>query len=333
MEDGQARVLLVAVGNTRTRVGRYVPLGQGGVGGPSGAGRRGELEPSRVMVNADRSGLLEALSGEARSLATADSAQEPWPAGVPRVVLAGVHRGVLREVHDALAGAAGRVAVLVAPPPVGGAGNGRSVSVGGVGGVGGGGVPIPIAHELPEPVTVGTDRLLNALGAWGRSGEACVIIDAGTAVTVDLVDSGGVFRGGVIAPGVGAMLGALHASAQALPLVEPPMQRGEALPVGPLGTTTVEAMLLGCAQAVRGLLQRCLEAYAAQLGSYPRVIATGGDAPALFEHDDLVEHVVPDLGLMGMAAAWESLYGAGGALPGAVARADGDDPDDDEIDT
>lgn len=161
-------------------------------------------------------------------------------------------------------------------------------------------LPIPIRHGLEDASTVGQDRLLNAIAAFRITGQACVVIDAGTCVTVDFVDGEGTFQGGVIAPGAAMMLGAMHAGTAALPEVGfevPPADRG------PFGKDTRHAMLLGVAGAVRGLVRHAVESYAEAYEAYPQVIATGGDAQALFEGDGLVEHVVPDLQLMGIAHA------------------------------
>jgi len=163
-------------------------------------------------------------------------------------------------------------------------------------------LPIPINHTLDDPSTVGHDRLLNAIGAYAKTGQACVIIDAGTAVTVDFIDGEGSFHGGAIMPGVQMMLDALHEHAVALPGLrfEPPT-------VDPFGVDTKSAMLLGVAEAVRGGAHALATRYANYYEAYPQIIATGGDAAALFEHDEIVEHLVPDLQLIGIRAVCERL--------------------------
>ncbi|MBL0922211.1 MAG: type III pantothenate kinase, partial [Phycisphaerales bacterium] len=70
----------------------------------------------------------------------------------------------------------------------------------------------------------------------------------------------------------------------------------------PFGRNTREAMLNGAFYGVRGLVRALVERYAEAYQAYPRVVATGGDAPLLFEGDDLVEVIVPDLALRGIAA-------------------------------
>lgn len=163
-------------------------------------------------------------------------------------------------------------------------------------------LPLPVAHTLVDASTVGQDRLLNALGAFSRARQACIVIDAGTAVCVDFVDGQGVFHGGAIAPGLNLMLRALHEGTAALPMVryEPPAQ-----PAEPFGKETRGAMLRGVQAAVRGMARQLIDAYAEFYQAYPQVIATGGDARVLFEGDDLIEHIVPDLTLLGIQAACE----------------------------
>jgi len=161
---------------------------------------------------------------------------------------------------------------------------------------------VPINLALDDASSVGQDRLLNALGAFRRAQQSCVVVDVGTAVTVDFVDGVGTFQGGAIAPGPRLMLGALHDRTAALPSIAyetPDPARGV------FGKDTAHAMLLGARAGVRGLVHFLVDRYAEAFGAYPRVIATGGDARSLFENDEIVEHIVPDLQLLGLAAACE----------------------------
>ncbi len=261
-------LLLVSIGNSRTRVAR--------------AKADGPIEPSRVIENRDEAALLGALVAAAQELDPETS----------RVLLASVNDAVALRVLQVLqAPDLPRVVRLVAP--------------------GGSGLAVPMQVDLPPPLTVGVDRLLAALGAHDRSRTACVVIDAGTAVTVDFVDEFGVFRGGVIAPGLAMLLRSLHQGTSALPALPSPRSASE-LPAGPMGKTTAEAMTLGCVASIVGLCHRMIDRYATAHGRYPRVVATGGDAPLLFENDDLVEAVVPDLILIGMQSAWK--IGESGAV-------------------
>ena len=155
-------------------------------------------------------------------------------------------------------------------------------------------LPIPIGRQLDREAIVGEDRLLNAAAAYDVLRQACVIVDAGTAITVDFVDGAGTFHGGAIAPGANLMLDSLARGTAQLP--EVPFAR----PLEPLGHNTLEAMRTGVFHAMRGLVRELTEQYAEIAGAYPMVVATGGDAEALFEGFELVERIVPDLTLMGM---------------------------------
>jgi type III pantothenate kinase len=80
---------------------------------------------------------------------------------------------------------------------------------------------IPIRSEVDKPELVGMDRLLNGVAALHRrkSANPCVIVDAGSAVTVDFIDSAGTFRGGAIMPGLGLMAHSLRDRTYSLPLI------------------------------------------------------------------------------------------------------------------
>lgn len=168
-------------------------------------------------------------------------------------------------------------------------------------------LPIPVASDLDPDSKPGADRLLNALAAYKRSEQACIVIDAGTAVTVDFIDGVGVYQGGAIAPGPSLMLKALHSGTDLLPDIAFDRDRIPDPAAAPFGKSTPAAMTLGVAAAVRGLVHHLIDLYAHHYAAYPRVIATGGDAPTLFESDELVEVIIPDLTLIGMQVAWSEL--------------------------
>ena len=120
------------------------------------------------------------------------------------------------------------------------------------------------------------------------------LVDAGTAVTVDCCNDKGEFLGGAIAPGVDMMLTALHERTAKLPQVD------LATPQGVFGRSTKEAIRQGVYFGVRGMVRELVENYATELGSWPELIATGGDAQKLFEGWELVHAISPDLTLYGV---------------------------------
>jgi len=154
---------------------------------------------------------------------------------------------------------------------------------------------IPIGRQLDREALVGEDRLLNAAAAFDVLHQSCIVVDAGTAVTVDFIDGAGTFHGGAIAPGAQLMLDSLKKRTGLLPETE-----FEA-PKEAIGHNTVEAMRSGVFYAVRGMVQQLAEQYAEQAGAFPLVVATGGDANVLFRDWELVDRVVPELTLQGLA--------------------------------
>lgn len=149
------------------------------------------------------------------------------------------------------------------------------------------------------PGAVGADRIVNAVAAralWGaRENKACVIVDYGTATTLDAVSAEGVYRGGALMPGVGISLDALFAHAALLSRVEL-----SAPPPAAIGTNTADALrsgiLLGFAAQTDGMVAR----FVAELGGPVRVIATGGIAPLIAPHASTIDTVDVTLTLTGL---------------------------------
>ncbi len=161
-------------------------------------------------------------------------------------------------------------------------------------------VPVPIGRQLDPETIVGDDRLLNAAAAYDVLKQACIVVDAGTALTVDFVDGAGTFHGGAIAPGAPLMLRSLHEHTAQLPEVT------LAKPDEPIGHNTVQAMRSAAYHGIRGMVRELVEQFAEVAGAYPIVIATGGDAEVLFKDDELFDRIVPDLTLQGIALTRQS---------------------------
>ena len=160
----------------------------------------------------------------------------------------------------------------------------------------------PLTHSLEDASTLGIDRILNALAAFSLVESAVAVVDAGSAITVDFVDGEGTFHGGAIAPGCTMMLKAMHTQTAALPDLPFDPDAG-----GPFGSDTPHAMQLGVAAAARGLVRDMVEQFAVFYEAYPPVLGTGGDAAALFEADEFVERIIPDLQLIGIQRTIEAV--------------------------
>lgn len=160
---------------------------------------------------------------------------------------------------------------------------------------------LPLRVLVEHPEKVGMDRLFDAVAANAhrRPDAPAVIVDAGSAVTVDLVDEGGAFRGGAIMPGLRLMAEALHDYTSLLPRIEVP----QTLPSVP-GTSTTAAMQAGVFWAVVGGIRALLREYEAKWEK-PDIFLTGGDAPLLAPALDL--KCWPEMTLEGIRLAAESL--------------------------
>ncbi len=166
-------------------------------------------------------------------------------------------------------------------------------------------IKLPIEIKLSQPQKIGVDRICATAAAFDRRGEPCVVVDFGTAVTIDLVDGDGVFAGGAIMPGCELQARALHEHTAQLPLITPEH------PKHAPGRDTVEAMQVGIHYGIAGAVRGVVEAYATELGYWPCVIATGGDSASVADSCGIIDVVVPDLCLMGIGLAYRRwLHGA-----------------------
>ena len=163
--------------------------------------------------------------------------------------------------------------------------------------VGDAAVDLGISVNIDRPEQAGADRLVNAVAAAAHHQLPVVIIDFGTATTLDLIGPDGSYEGGVIAPGVNLSVEALYMAAARLPRIAVKPWPAD-MPV--LGTDTVSAMhsgvFWGYVGMVEGLLGRLRQAHGAALPA----IATGGLAQLFAEHIDDSLIVDADLTLKGL---------------------------------
>ncbi len=161
---------------------------------------------------------------------------------------------------------------------------------------------IPIHADVAEPDRVGMDRLLAALAAYRRAGGACIVADAGTAITVDAVDADGTFLGGAIFPGPGLMARSLADGTAQLPAVE--IGRG-IVPDPVIGKNTEEAIRSGIMRALAETVSGLAAAMMGELGGITvPLYVTGGYAPSAGGEGGSAWRVVPDLVLEGLVLAW-----------------------------
>ncbi|GGK73381.1 type III pantothenate kinase [Rufibacter glacialis] len=154
--------------------------------------------------------------------------------------------------------------------------------------------PVPVQNQYGTPQTLGADRLAAAVGAqYLLKDRHCLIIDAGTCITYDLLEANGTYQGGSISPGIAMRYQAVHSFTGKLPLLA-----GFDLPPRP-GKTTAEAIkggvLFGVVAEAEGMIQHYERQYKPLA-----VILCGGDARFFESTVKARIFVIPELVLIGL---------------------------------
>ena len=146
-----------------------------------------------------------------------------------------------------------------------------------------------------NPKEVGADRIVNAVAAYHLVGDACIVVDFGTATTFDCIREDGAYLGGIIAPGYQISAEALFKSTSKLPRVEPSRPRKV------IGRNTVHSiqagLYFGYLDLVEGICRRIQDEMDTPDG---RVIATGGLARFIGKHSTIIDEVRDELTLLGL---------------------------------
>ncbi|MDE2584803.1 MAG: type III pantothenate kinase [Betaproteobacteria bacterium] len=159
-----------------------------------------------------------------------------------------------------------------------------------------------VRNGYERPTQLGADRWAALIGAWGLVGDSCLVVSAGTALTVDVLErdghgdgGGAVFRGGLILPGFDLMRGALATKTAQLPLAT-----GH---YADLPGNTDDAIVSGCLHALAGAVERL----GRQLPPGTPWLLSGGGADLLLPHLGGNLRRVDNLVLEGLARAVEAL--------------------------
>ena len=195
-------------------------------------------------------------------------------AAVTGAIVASVVPALSTVICDAVASATGHVPLLI----------------------GDDGVDLGIDINIDEPEQAGADRLVNAVGALAHHQLPAIILDFGTATTLDLVGADGAYEGGIIAPGVALSIDALEAAAAQLPRLAL-REFGADLPI--LGKNTVLAMESGIFWGYVSMIEGLLARLRADYGDVS-MIATGGLAGLFSAHLPGINVVDPDLTVKGL---------------------------------
>lgn len=187
------------------------------------------------------------------------------------VVVASVVPRVLRYLENALKKAGAKKILVV----------GRDIDSG-------------VKNLYKNPMQVGQDRLVNARAAYELYGGAAIVVDFGTAITIDVVNKNKEYMGGVIAPGVEISLSALSERAHLLPRVS--LKKAS----GILGRETSESMISGAIYGFSSLCDGLVQKLKKEYCKGAMVVATGGMSRLIGSYCKVVDKIDPDLTLKGL---------------------------------
>lgn len=156
---------------------------------------------------------------------------------------------------------------------------------------------VGILNKYKNPEDVGSDRIVNAFAAWKLYGLPAIIVDLGTAITIDAITKNAEYLGGVISPGIGISLDALHSRTALLPKVELKAPRKI------LGTDTKTSIQSGITYGYIGLITTLVSGLKKELGFgvNTNIVITGGYTKILRkELEKITENIDPDLTLKGL---------------------------------
>ncbi len=168
---------------------------------------------------------------------------------------------------------------------------------------------LPIDVRVEHPERVGIDRLLNgvAVNRLRQPERPAIVVDLGTACTVDLISAEGVFEGGTILPGTTLSAAALHSGTATLPQLT---TKNFESPPAVVGKSTQEAIFAGLYWGLVGAVHELTARITQECPQPPQLFLTGGEATRLVAHltNDLQKfRHLPNLVLSGIALVAEEL--------------------------
>jgi type III pantothenate kinase len=159
---------------------------------------------------------------------------------------------------------------------------------------------VPIKNAYSKPKQVGQDRLVNAFAGVMRHGSPLIVVDFGTAVTFDCISKERAYLGGMILPGLGISLDALHQRTALLPAVK------LAAPKEFIGRDTRTSILSGVVYGMACLTDELCQRIKAKIGKSAKVIGTGGNIKLISRYCHKIDIIDPDLTLKGLYSIYSS---------------------------
>ena len=160
------------------------------------------------------------------------------------------------------------------------------------------GVKTGMAVRYDNPKEVGADRITDAVAAYDLYGGPTIVVDLGTATTIEVVSAEGEYLGGAISPGVAISMEALYSHAAALRSVELVEPRTV------IGRSTAESIQSGVLYGSAAMIDGMCARVKAEIGE-ATVIATGGLSTLIAPFSTAISHVEPWLTLHGLRCIYE----------------------------
>jgi type III pantothenate kinase len=258
-------LLAIDIGNTQTVIGMFGPVG------PDGSGPSELLHHWRISTSAERTADEMALL-LAQLLDLQGFAIERTVSGIAVASVVPRLRAALREMTEKWF----PVKTVIIEP---------GIRTG-----------MPILYDNPKEV--GADRIANAVAAYDLYGGPSIVVDFGTANTIEAISEAGEYLGGAIFPGIEISMDALFGRAAALRRVE------LVAPRNVIGKSTVESIQSGAVYGFSGQVDTLVELFQKELGDCT-VVATGGLAEPIIRHSRTIQHYEAWLTLQGLRIIFE----------------------------
>lgn len=159
--------------------------------------------------------------------------------------------------------------------------------------------------DVDEPGKLGADRIVDCIAAIDRYGAPAIVVDVGTATTVDVIGCDGAYKGGAIAAGIATSLQALAGNAAQLFNVE------LFAPDSLIGKNTADQLRAGIVAGHLAMLEGVISRMRSELGVDAPAILTGGLAQLFNDQTSFFEHVDPNLTLAGLLLIHKRMQAAG----------------------
>jgi type III pantothenate kinase len=156
--------------------------------------------------------------------------------------------------------------------------------------------------DVDEPEKLGADRIVDCIAAIDRFCAPAIVVDVGTATTIDVIGRDGAYKGGAIAAGIATSLEALAGNAAQLFNVE--LYAPEML----IGKNTADQLRSGIVAGHLAMLEGLISKMRRELGENAPAILTGGLAELFKGQDSYFEHVEPNLTLSGLQLMYKRVH-------------------------